>query len=233
MARLDRVVFGPRDPKAGMVRTHARLLEHDQLNHRAEVDEGVEAGGGRRTPSVLLPSSPMTTRKTPARVSLAVLAGLLVVVGCQRPDLQPYPPSPPAPSIDAEVLGRAHPPGRRPGGSAGPPSGAGRAGGDPRPVGGSHDADLAGPHSEDGGRCRPLRLQHVDRAGSGEGRRLLLGGPGAASGSTGRSADGTSIPLALVLDEARERGLRVHAWLNTHLVTTLTSLPSRSRARVT
>ena len=43
LARIPRVVFGVRDPKAGAVRTLYELLEDDRLNHRAEVVEGVRA----------------------------------------------------------------------------------------------------------------------------------------------------------------------------------------------
>ena len=42
-ARLDRVVFGARDPKAGAVRSLFTLLEDERLNHRVEVVEGVLA----------------------------------------------------------------------------------------------------------------------------------------------------------------------------------------------
>ena len=41
--RLRRVVFGARDPKFGAVRSLARLLEDERLNHRCEVVEPVEA----------------------------------------------------------------------------------------------------------------------------------------------------------------------------------------------
>ncbi len=40
-ARIPRVVYGCRDPKAGAVRTLYQLLEDPRLNHRAEVVEGV------------------------------------------------------------------------------------------------------------------------------------------------------------------------------------------------
>jgi tRNA(adenine34) deaminase len=46
LARVGRVVFGPRDPKAGMVRSLGSLLEDARLNHRAEVTEGVLASQG-------------------------------------------------------------------------------------------------------------------------------------------------------------------------------------------
>ena len=41
LARIPRVVYGARDPKAGAVRTFYRLLEDERLNHRCEVVEGV------------------------------------------------------------------------------------------------------------------------------------------------------------------------------------------------
>jgi tRNA(adenine34) deaminase len=41
LARLDRVVFGAWDPKAGMVGSVADLLRHPKLNHRPEVAAGV------------------------------------------------------------------------------------------------------------------------------------------------------------------------------------------------
>jgi len=42
-ARLQRVVFGARDPKFGAVRSLARLLEDARLNHRCLVTEGIGA----------------------------------------------------------------------------------------------------------------------------------------------------------------------------------------------
>ncbi|HNW15491.1 MAG TPA: tRNA adenosine(34) deaminase TadA [bacterium] len=42
-SRIKRVVFGPRDPKAGAVRSLYNLLEDTRLNHRVEVVEGVLA----------------------------------------------------------------------------------------------------------------------------------------------------------------------------------------------
>ena len=41
LARLDRVVFGAWDPKAGMAGSVADLLRHPKLNHRPEVLAGV------------------------------------------------------------------------------------------------------------------------------------------------------------------------------------------------
>lgn len=43
LARLDRLVFGAWDPKAGMVGSLADLVRHPKLNHRAEVLGGVLA----------------------------------------------------------------------------------------------------------------------------------------------------------------------------------------------
>jgi tRNA(adenine34) deaminase len=42
-ARVERVVFGARDPKFGAVRSLATLLEDPRLNHRCVVAEGVMA----------------------------------------------------------------------------------------------------------------------------------------------------------------------------------------------
>lgn len=42
-ARVDRVVYGADDPKAGAVRTHFNIADHPRLNHRAEVTGGVLA----------------------------------------------------------------------------------------------------------------------------------------------------------------------------------------------
>lgn len=39
-ARLERVVYGARDPKAGAVRTLYTLLEDERLNHMVQVTEG-------------------------------------------------------------------------------------------------------------------------------------------------------------------------------------------------
>jgi tRNA(adenine34) deaminase len=41
LARLDRVIFGAWDDKAGMVGSVADLLRHPRLNHRPEVMSGV------------------------------------------------------------------------------------------------------------------------------------------------------------------------------------------------
>ncbi len=43
LARVERVVFAARDPKAGMVVSLGSLLTHPRLNHRCVVDEGVGA----------------------------------------------------------------------------------------------------------------------------------------------------------------------------------------------
>lgn len=43
LARVDRVVFGAWDPKAGMAGSVADLLRHPRLNHRPEVQGGVLA----------------------------------------------------------------------------------------------------------------------------------------------------------------------------------------------
>ena len=42
-ARIDRLVFGAREPKAGAVISQNRLLEHSAVNTRIEVTEGVLA----------------------------------------------------------------------------------------------------------------------------------------------------------------------------------------------
>jgi tRNA(adenine34) deaminase len=43
LARVDRVVFGAWDPKAGMAGSVGDLLRHPKLNHRPEVLAGVRA----------------------------------------------------------------------------------------------------------------------------------------------------------------------------------------------
>jgi tRNA(adenine34) deaminase len=43
LSRIPRVVFGARDPKAGMVVSLGNALADARLNHRAEVTEGVGA----------------------------------------------------------------------------------------------------------------------------------------------------------------------------------------------
>jgi tRNA(adenine34) deaminase len=48
LARVDRIVFGAWDPKAGMVGSVGDIVRHPKLNHRAEVLGGVleaECGG--------------------------------------------------------------------------------------------------------------------------------------------------------------------------------------------
>lgn len=42
-ARLKRLIFGARDPKAGAVRSLFELVSDSRLNHRAEITEGVLA----------------------------------------------------------------------------------------------------------------------------------------------------------------------------------------------
>jgi tRNA(adenine34) deaminase len=44
LARVDRVVFGAWDPKAGMAGSVGDLLRHPRLNHRPEVQGGVCEG---------------------------------------------------------------------------------------------------------------------------------------------------------------------------------------------
>jgi tRNA(adenine34) deaminase len=43
LARLDRLVYGAADPKAGAVASVFRLLDEPRLNHRVQVAAGVEA----------------------------------------------------------------------------------------------------------------------------------------------------------------------------------------------
>ena len=43
LARVPRVVYGARDPKAGMAESLGNLLEDSRLNHRAEITAGVLA----------------------------------------------------------------------------------------------------------------------------------------------------------------------------------------------
>ena len=40
-ARIDRVIFGARDPKAGCAGSLYNLLEDSRFNHRVEVVEGI------------------------------------------------------------------------------------------------------------------------------------------------------------------------------------------------
>ncbi|MGL0749298.1 tRNA adenosine(34) deaminase TadA [Secundilactobacillus paracollinoides] len=51
-ARVDRVVFGARDPKAGGTKSLYEILTDDRLNHQVEIQEGVladEAGQQLKT----------------------------------------------------------------------------------------------------------------------------------------------------------------------------------------
>ena len=43
LARVDRVVFGAADPKAGFAGSLGNLVQDERLNHRVELDGGVEA----------------------------------------------------------------------------------------------------------------------------------------------------------------------------------------------
>jgi tRNA(adenine34) deaminase len=42
-ARIERLVFGALDPKAGAVQSVMKVLEHPALNHRVQVTAGVLA----------------------------------------------------------------------------------------------------------------------------------------------------------------------------------------------
>jgi tRNA(adenine34) deaminase len=44
LARLDRLVFGAADPKAGFVGSLGNLVQDPRLNHRLDVESGVRAG---------------------------------------------------------------------------------------------------------------------------------------------------------------------------------------------
>jgi len=44
LGRIDRLVYGAADPKAGAVESLFRLLDDERLNHRVEVTAGVLAG---------------------------------------------------------------------------------------------------------------------------------------------------------------------------------------------
>jgi len=43
LARIDRVVFGAADPKAGFAGSLGNLIQDERLNHRAQLTPGVEA----------------------------------------------------------------------------------------------------------------------------------------------------------------------------------------------
>ena len=43
LSRIDRVVFGAADPKAGFAGSLGNLVQDERLNHRVELDGGVEA----------------------------------------------------------------------------------------------------------------------------------------------------------------------------------------------
>lgn len=47
-ARIQRLVYGAEDPKAGAVNSLYRLLDDERLNHRVEVEQGVMAEEGSR-----------------------------------------------------------------------------------------------------------------------------------------------------------------------------------------
>ena len=55
LARVDRVVFGAWDDKAGMAGSVGDLLRHPRLNHRPEVLAGVRARRVRGTAHAILP----------------------------------------------------------------------------------------------------------------------------------------------------------------------------------
>ena len=47
-ARIERLVFGAKDPKAGAVETHFRICNADFLNHQLSVEGGILEGECRR-----------------------------------------------------------------------------------------------------------------------------------------------------------------------------------------
>lgn len=64
-ARLQRVVFGARDPKAGAVRSLYELLDDERLNHRVDVTEGVLASDCGETLSAFFRSIRQGRAKKP------------------------------------------------------------------------------------------------------------------------------------------------------------------------
>jgi tRNA(adenine34) deaminase len=66
-ARVDRVVYGATDPKAGAVRSLFHIADDDRLNHRAEVEHGVLADES----SVMLKAFFAARRAPAARSGLA------------------------------------------------------------------------------------------------------------------------------------------------------------------
>lgn len=48
LARIPRVVWGVRDPKRGGARSVFNILQHEQMNHRSEIVEGILADDCRQ-----------------------------------------------------------------------------------------------------------------------------------------------------------------------------------------
>jgi tRNA(adenine34) deaminase len=76
-ARIDRVVYGCRDPKAGATRTLYQICDDPRLNHRAQVIEGVLADecaavlktffATRRQPKACIPNAPADASSGPGK----------------------------------------------------------------------------------------------------------------------------------------------------------------------
>ena len=54
-ARIDRLVFAAADPKAGAAGSVLSVLNHPQLNHQMEVEQGILADEAARVAAQFLP----------------------------------------------------------------------------------------------------------------------------------------------------------------------------------
>ena len=59
LARVDRLVYGAADPKAGFAGSLGDLVRDPRLNHRLEVTAGVRADEARRAPPGVLQAAPV------------------------------------------------------------------------------------------------------------------------------------------------------------------------------
>ena len=60
LARLDRVVFGAADPKAGFAGSLGNLVQDPRLNHRTELTSGVLAEESAERAARVLPWPPLS-----------------------------------------------------------------------------------------------------------------------------------------------------------------------------
>jgi len=235
LARIPRVVYGATDPKAGMVGSLGNLLQDPRLNHRARVTQGVL----EEASSALLRGFFLRRRRAGGRGHSRILGvlSLLLASGCAMVGM-PLPPAPtdlpplggypvaatrvedgfPVPEDRTALeLGFTPPPL--------PPLTLPAETGDVRALWVVRTA-LLHPDSA------RVAVRRAHEAGFNTLLVQVRGRGDAYYDSRWEPRPdplGGSIqeydPLQTVLDEAHRLGLRVHAWMNVHLVASASLLP--------